>query len=84
VASAVRTELATELGRIDATVSSRLATAAYVAPSAPDTAAISTAVWSAATRTLTVASGMTAAQELKIDQTKLLVEQVQTKVDAIL
>lgn len=84
VASAVRAELGTELGRIDTTVSSRLAAVSYVAPSAPDTAAISTAVWSAATRTLTVASGMTEAQELKIDQTKLLVEQVQTKVDATL
>ena len=49
-------------------------------PSTP--ADISTAVWTAATRTLTVAAGLTPAQELKIDQTKQLVEQVQTKVDA--
>lgn len=38
-AAAVRTELATELGRIDATVSSRLATAGYTAPTAAPTAA---------------------------------------------
>jgi len=39
-ASAVRAELATELGRIDATVSSRLATAGYTAPANADIAAI--------------------------------------------
>ena len=38
VASAVRTELTSELGRIDATVSSRLASASYTAPSTPPTA----------------------------------------------
>lgn len=52
-ASAVRTELTAELGRIDATVSSRLATSGYTAP--PSAASIATAVWSAATRTLTTA-----------------------------
>jgi hypothetical protein len=36
----VRTELATELGRIDATVSSRLATSGYTAPANADIAAI--------------------------------------------
>lgn len=41
-AAGVRTELATELGRIDATVSSRLASASYTAP--PSAAANATAV----------------------------------------
>ncbi len=40
VASAVRTELATELGRVDATVSSRLPTSGYTAPANADVAAI--------------------------------------------
>jgi len=40
IASQVRTELSTELGRIDAAISTRLATAAYTAP--PTTAAIRT------------------------------------------
>ena len=39
VAGAVRTELGTELGRIDAAVSSRLASASYTAPTAAPTAA---------------------------------------------
>jgi hypothetical protein len=39
VAGAVRTELSTELGRIDAAVSSRLASASYTAPTAAPTAA---------------------------------------------
>lgn len=45
VATAVRVELATEMGRIDANVSSRLPTASYTAPSAPPTASqVATAV----------------------------------------
>jgi hypothetical protein len=43
VATAVRTELATELGRIDAAVSTRLASAGYTAP--PSAAANADAVW---------------------------------------
>ena len=39
VAGAVRTELGTELGRIDAAISSRLAAASYTAPTTPPTAA---------------------------------------------
>jgi len=39
VAGAVRTELGTELGRIDAAISSRLAAANYTAPTTPPTAA---------------------------------------------
>jgi len=39
VAEAVRTELGTELGRIDAAISSRLASASYTAPTTPPTAA---------------------------------------------
>jgi len=39
VATAVRTELTTELGRIDAATSTRLATASYTAPTTPPTAA---------------------------------------------
>jgi hypothetical protein len=46
IASAVRTELTTELGRIDAAVSSRLATASYTA--APTTSQIATAVFTTA------------------------------------
>ncbi|HAV31942.1 MAG TPA: hypothetical protein DC058_04170 [Planctomycetaceae bacterium] len=42
-ATAVRTELATELARIDATISSRLATASYTTP--PTVGAIADAVW---------------------------------------
>jgi hypothetical protein len=45
-------------GRIDAAVSSRLATSSYVTP--PTTAAIATSVWTAATRTLTSGAGATA------------------------
>jgi hypothetical protein len=41
-ASAVRTELATELGRIDVATSTRLATAGYTAPANADIAAIKT------------------------------------------
>jgi hypothetical protein len=52
-ATAVRSELATELGRVDATISSRLATSGYTAP--PSVGDIATAVWAAATRTLTTA-----------------------------
>jgi len=39
VAGAVRAELGTELGRIDAAISSRLASASYTAPTTPPTAA---------------------------------------------
>jgi hypothetical protein len=39
VAGAVRTELGTELGRIDAAISTRLASASYTAPTTPPTAA---------------------------------------------
>jgi len=42
-ATAVRTELTTELNRIDATISSRLATASYTTP--PTVGAIADAVW---------------------------------------
>lgn len=52
-AAQVRTELAPELGNLDATVSSRLPSSGYTAP--PSAASIATAVWSAATRTLTTA-----------------------------
>lgn len=52
IASQVRTELTTELGRLDASVSSRLAGSAYTAPTTPPTAAeITTAVWAAADKT---------------------------------
>jgi hypothetical protein len=40
IASQVRTELSTELGRLDATVSSRLASASYTAPANSDITAI--------------------------------------------
>jgi hypothetical protein len=48
----------TVTGRIDATVSSRLASASYVAP--PTEAAIAGTVWGYATRTLTSGAGATA------------------------
>lgn len=52
IASQVRTELTTELGRLDASVSSRLAGSSYTAPITPPTAAeITTAVWAAADKT---------------------------------
>jgi hypothetical protein len=59
IASQVRTELGTELGRIDTTISSRLApngTLATVttltnAPTVPSAASIATAVWAAADKT---------------------------------
>jgi hypothetical protein len=53
IATAVRTELSTELGRIDASTSSRLAAVAYTLP--PSVGDIAAAVWAAATRTLTTA-----------------------------
>lgn len=52
-AAQVRTELAPELGNLDATISSRLPSSGYTAP--PSAASIATSVWSAATRTLTTA-----------------------------
>ena len=52
-AAQVRTELTPELGNLDATVSSRLAASGYTAP--PSAASIATAVWAAASRTLTAA-----------------------------
>lgn len=85
VAAAVRAELSAELARVDAPISTRLPTTLYEAPSTPSSAAeISASVWAAPTRTLTVAAGLTPAQEAKIDQTKLVAEQIQTKVDAAL
>lgn len=63
-ASGVRTELATELGRMDATVSSRLATASYTAPlSAASTAS---AVWDALIASYTV-SGSFGARVVRTD-----------------
>jgi hypothetical protein len=47
-AAAVRVELATELGRVDAAISTRLATAGYTAPSNHSTTTIANAVLSAA------------------------------------
>lgn len=52
-AGQVRTELSTELGRIDATVSSRAAPGAAMTLEAGERTSIGTAVWSSATRTLT-------------------------------
>lgn len=66
-------------------------------PATVDNAAIAAAVWDNATRTLTVASGLTPAQEAKIDEIKTKTDnlpttpadqttlnQVQTKIDATL
>jgi hypothetical protein len=65
----------TKLANLDATVSSRLAGSSYTAPSAAPTAADNaSAVWAAATRTLTSASGPTATQirqEMDANSTKL-------------
>jgi len=58
-ASAVRTELATELGRVDVAISTRLATAGYTV--APTAAAISDAVWEEAIADHSGTVGSTAA-----------------------
>jgi hypothetical protein len=78
VAGAVRTELATELGRLDASVSSRLSPSGTLATvtnltNAP-ASVTPTDIWSHATRTLTSASGPTAVeirQEIDANSTKL-------------
>ena len=78
VAGAVRTELATELGRLDASVSSRLAPSGTLATvtnltNAP-TSVTPSDIWSHASRTLTSASGPTAVeirQEIDANSTKL-------------
>lgn len=78
VAGAVRTELATELGRLDASVSSRLAPSGTLATvtnltNAPASVTPSD-IWSHASRTLTSASGPTAVeirQEIDANSTKL-------------
>jgi hypothetical protein len=74
----VRTELATELGRLDASVSSRLSPSGTLATvtnltNAP-ASVTPTDIWSHATRTLTSASGPTAVeirQEIDANSTKL-------------
>ncbi len=78
VAGAVRTELGVELGRIDASVSSRLAPSGTLATvtnltNAPASVTPSD-IWSHSSRTLTSASGPTAAeirQEMDASSTKL-------------
>jgi hypothetical protein len=78
VAGAVRTELGVELGRLDASVSSRLAPSGTLATvtnltNAPASVTPSD-IWSHASRTLTSASGPTAAeirQEIDANSTKL-------------
>lgn len=55
-ATAVRSELTTELGRIDATVSSRLATSGYTAP--PSAATIATQVWATTIEGSRTAAGL--------------------------
>lgn len=57
IAAAVRTELTTELARVDSSISSRLATAGYTAP---DNAAVAAAVWAKAL------DGLTAEQIMKV------------------
>lgn len=84
IASQVRTELGTELGRIDTTISSRLAPSGTLARvTLVDTATTLTNapasvtpsdIWSHSTRTLTSASGPTAVeirQEIDANSTKL-------------
>ena len=78
VAGAVRTELGVELGRLDASVSSRLAPSGTLATvtnltNAPASVTPSD-IWSHSSRTLTSASGPTAAeirQEIDANSTKL-------------
>ena len=78
VAGAVRTELGVELGRLDTSVSSRLSPSGTLATvtnltNAPASVTPSD-IWSHATRTLTSASGPTAAeirQEIDANSTKL-------------
>ena len=78
VAGAVRTELGTELGRIDAAISSRLAPSGTLATvtnltNAPASVTPSD-IWSHSSRTLTTSSGPTAVeirQEIDANSTKL-------------
>ena len=97
VAGAVRTELGVELGRLDASVSSRLAPSGTLATvtnltNAPASVTPSD-IWSHATRTLTSASGPTAVeirQEIDANSTKLdaaissrMAASEVTKIDAV-
>lgn len=61
IASSVRAELATELSQIDASVSSRLATAGYTAPDNATISSISSAVSSLASSLSTVGTNVTTA-----------------------
>lgn len=71
-AAQVRTELAPELGNMDATVSSRLPSSGYTAP--PSAASIATTAWSAANRTLTANPGPSAADNATAVRTELSTE----------
>jgi hypothetical protein len=71
-AAQVRTELAPELGNLDATVSSRLPSSGYTAP--PSAASIATTAWSAATRTLTANPGPSAADNATAVRAELSTE----------
>lgn len=73
-AQGLTTSRAANLDNLDATVSSRLAASAYSAGSAPSASDNAAAVWAAATRTLTSASGPTAVQirqEMDSNSTRL-------------
>lgn len=74
VASAVRTELATELGRVDVAISTRLATAGYTAPANADIAAI-------LVDTGTTLPAQIAGVETKVDTVDTVVDAIKVKTD---
>jgi hypothetical protein len=78
-AAAVRTELATELGRMDSPISSRSTLTAQDIPQGLTAAQ----VWENASRTLTVAAGMTAEQEAALLATRDSALHTQTVVDTM-
>lgn len=93
IANAVRSELSLELSRIDDTISSRSTLTVLDIP----TGLSAENVWEYSDRTLTVTTGLTPAQETKLDNIKsktdnlpiepadqLTLDQIQTKIDAIL
>jgi hypothetical protein len=86
VAGAVRTELATELGRLDASVSSRLSPSGTLATvtnltNAPASVTPSD-IWSHSDRTLTSASGPTAAQiRQEMDSNSTQLSAIKAKTD---
>ena len=74
IASQVRTELATELGRVDQAISSRLAGSAYTAPANSDVAAIKAKTDALPSAPAAVSNIPTAAQNASATRSELSVE----------